>query len=77
MGWNNLTHLKGALFNGINEQNDFYFVHSYYAELCETTSANCNYIVPFSAALQINNFYATQFHPEKSGKPVKLYYRIF
>jgi len=46
-----------------------YFVHSYYVPVCEESSAITNYIVPFSAALQKDNFYATQFHPEKSGGP--------
>jgi glutamine amidotransferase len=67
MGWNSLTQLSGPLFQGINESDDVYFVHSYYAELCEQTAATCNYIVPFSAAMNKDNFYATQFHPEKSG----------
>lgn len=67
MGWNSLTKLSGPLFQGVNESDDVYFVHSYYAELCEYTVATCNYIVPFSAAFQKDNFYATQFHPEKSG----------
>lgn len=67
MGWNSLTQLFGPLFQGINESDDVYFVHSYYAELCDNTVATCNYILPFSAALQKDNFYATQFHPEKSG----------
>lgn len=67
MGWNSLTKLSGLLFQGVNECDDVYFVHSYYAELCENTVASCDYILPFSAALQKDNFYATQFHPEKSG----------
>jgi len=67
MGWNSLTQLSGTLFQGINESDDVYFVHSYYAEICDKTVATCNYILPFSAALQKDNFYATQFHPEKSG----------
>ena len=67
MGWNNLTHLKGDLFRGIGENDDFYFVHSYYAEMCEDTAAQCGYIMPFSASLNRGNFYATQFHPEKSA----------
>lgn len=67
MGWNSLSDLKGALFDGVNETDDVYFVHSYYAAICDHTVATCNYIVPFSASLQKNNFYATQFHPEKSG----------
>jgi glutamine amidotransferase len=67
MGWNDLTVLKGALFKNIKPLDDVYFVHSYYAELCNDTSAECDYILPFSAALQKDNFYATQFHPEKSA----------
>ena len=67
MGWNNFTSLKGKLFDGIDLENDCYFVHSYYAEICPETIAVTDYILPFSAALQKNNFYATQFHPEKSA----------
>jgi len=67
MGWNDLKALKGDLFKNIKPHDDVYFVHSYYAELCDDTSAECDYILPFSAALQKNNFYATQFHPEKSA----------
>jgi glutamine amidotransferase len=47
---------------------DLYFVHSYYAEISSTTSATCDYILPFSAAMQKDNFFATQFHPEKSAE---------
>ena len=68
MGWNNFTSLKGELFKDIQLENDCYFVHSYYAEICPETIAVTDYILPFSAALQKNNFYATQFHPEKSAK---------
>lgn len=67
MGWNNLQNLKGGLFKGVSESDNVYFVHSYYAEVCENTTAICDYILPFSAAMQKNNFYATQFHPEKSA----------
>ena len=67
MGWNNLTQAKGKLFKGITDVDDVYFLHSYYAEICKQTVATCNYIMPFSAAMQQDNFYATQFHPEKSG----------
>lgn len=67
MGWNNFENVRDELFQNININNDVYFVHSYYADLCENTVATSNYIVPFSAALQKNNFYATQFHPEKSA----------
>ncbi len=67
MGWNNLGNLKSKLFNGISDEDNIYFVHSYYAELSEETIATCQYILPFSAAMQKDNFYATQFHPEKSA----------
>ena len=67
MGWNTLSKISSPLFSGINESNDVYFVHSYYCELSENTTAICDYILPFSAAMQKNNFYATQFHPEKSA----------
>lgn len=67
MGWNNFEEVKGVLFQNLQATDDVYFVHSYYAELCHSTQAICNYITPFSAALQKDNFYATQFHPEKSA----------
>lgn len=67
MGWNTLTDLKGPLFKGMPESSDLYFVHSYYAGLCNQTAATCAYIFPFSAALQRDNFFAVQFHPEKSA----------
>jgi len=67
MGWNNIAKLKGKLFKGIENNADTYFAHSYYAELSADTVAICKYIVSFSAALERKNFYATQFHPEKSA----------
>lgn len=67
MGWNNLQHTSGALFSNINDTEDFYFVHSYYCELSDDTIAGCDYILPFSAAMHKDNFYAVQFHPEKSA----------
>lgn len=67
MGWNNINAIKGDLFKGIENNKDTYFVHSYYPELSEDTSAICEYITSFSASLEKNNFYATQFHPEKSA----------
>lgn len=67
MGWNAISDLKSELLAGIPENEYVYFVHSYYAEKSEHTIATCNYINPFSAALHKDNFYATQFHPEKSG----------
>lgn len=68
MGWNNCAELKGPLFKEISTEDDFYFVHSYFAELGSQTSAKCDYIMPFSAALQKDNFHAVQFHPEKSAE---------
>lgn len=67
MGWNNFMTLKGDLFKDIRKEDDVYYVHSYYPEVCSSTVAICEYIVPFSAAMQKGNFYATQFHPEKSS----------
>ena len=68
MGWNTITHLNSELYKNIQAANDCYFVHSFYSEICEQSTAICNYIVPFSASLEKDNFYATQFHPEKSSK---------
>jgi imidazole glycerol-phosphate synthase subunit HisH len=67
MGWNSISNLRTGLFSPGMEQQFVYFVHSYYAEVGEHTTAACTYIKPFSAALNKGNFYATQFHPEKSG----------
>ncbi|WP_204273675.1 imidazole glycerol phosphate synthase subunit HisH [Draconibacterium mangrovi] len=67
MGWNAIKDLKSDLFTADMENEYVYFVHSYYAEKSEHTIATCDYILPFSAALHRDNFYATQFHPEKSG----------
>jgi len=67
MGWNNFLTIKGDLFKGITLNDNVYYVHSYYAEISSGTLATCDYILPFSAAMQKDNFYATQFHPEKSA----------
>lgn len=67
MGWNKISKLKQGIFDSTLENEYVYFVHSYYAALGEHTAATTDYIVPFSSALQRDNFYATQFHPEKSG----------
>jgi glutamine amidotransferase len=55
------------VFKGFTEGEFVYFVHSFYVPVCTQTIATTNYILPFSAALHKDNFYATQFHPEKSG----------
>lgn len=68
MGWNAIYNVNSDLFSSDIENQYVYFVHSFYAGLGEHTAATCNYILPFSAALQKENFYATQFHPEKSGE---------
>jgi glutamine amidotransferase len=82
MGWNQLHFkeneelrvkseelrpLENGLFKGFTEGEFVYFVHSFYVPVCTQTIATTNYILPFSAALHKDNFYATQFHPEKSG----------
>ena len=68
MGWNALRNIKSPLFNGLKDGEDYaYFVHSYYVPLSNYTIATADYILPYSAALHKDNFYATQFHPEKSG----------
>lgn len=68
MGWNTISNLKTDLFKGIAEDSYIYYVHSYYAELGQSTVAITNYLLPYSAALQKDNFYAVQFHTEKSSK---------
>ena len=67
MGWNNFLTMKGDLYKNISQPDDVYYVHSYYAEISACTSATCDYILPFSASIEKGNFYATQFHPEKSA----------
>lgn len=67
MGWNNVFDLKTSLFAGVAENAHVYFVHSYYVESGAETIATCDYGVNFSAAVNHENFYAVQFHTEKSG----------
>jgi glutamine amidotransferase len=67
MGWNNFFSFRGELFSGVSLKDDVYYVHSYYPEISSCTIAICDYILPFSSAMNKNNFYATQFHPEKSA----------
>lgn len=67
MGWNTLTDTCSPLFRGFTQEEFVYFVHSYYVPLNDFTAARTEYILPFSSALHKDNFYATQFHPEKSG----------
>ena len=67
MGWNKIGNLETKLFKGLDGGSYVYFVHSYYPELCPDTIATSSHGVMFSAALKYENFYGTQFHPEKSG----------
>jgi glutamine amidotransferase len=67
MGWNNFISINGEIFNGISTSDDVYYVHSYFTEVSSYTIATCQYIIQFSAAMRKDNFYAVQFHPEKSA----------
>lgn len=67
MGWNQIYNLKSPFFQGINDNEYMYLVHSYYVPNCIEAIATTNYDVEYASALQKNNFYGTQFHPEKSG----------
>jgi glutamine amidotransferase len=67
MGWNTIYNLKSDLFKGIAENEYMYLVHSFYASLCAETIATTNYELEYSSALENDNFFGTQFHPEKSG----------
>jgi glutamine amidotransferase len=68
MGWNELVEMRGPLFESLSDGADVYFVHSYFVELGSDTSAKSGYGHSFTAALQRNNYYGVQFHPEKSGE---------
>lgn len=67
MGWNDLENLQSSIYINFPIHNQVYFVHSYYVPVIPETTATCNYIQSFSASIQKNNFYAFQFHPEKSS----------
>jgi glutamine amidotransferase len=77
MGWNSLDRVNGELIPRGLMGSYVYFVHSYYVPVCEDTAAESTYILPFSAAMHRDNFYATQFHPEKSGDPGELILKQF
>ena len=77
IGWNSVGRMNSLLFQGIGEEEYMYFVHSYYVEPGEYTTAVTGYGIDFSAALQKDNFYATQFHPEKSGEKGQLVLQNF
>ena len=68
IGWNTITNTRSQLFNGFTKDEFVYFVHSYYVPLNDCTAAETEYTLKYSSALHKDNFYATQFHPEKSGK---------
>jgi glutamine amidotransferase len=67
IGWNNIYDYRSVLFEGLEDAAFVYSVHSYYASVSKDTVAKTNYILPYSSALQKDNFYGVQFHPEKSG----------
>jgi len=67
MGWNSLKEIKSKLLKGITETDDVYFVHNYYTEINQYTTSICDYTLPFTATMEKNNFFAAQFHPEKSA----------
>ncbi len=67
IGWNTIKNLESPLFSNVKEESYVYLVHSYYASLCKDTVAKTNYGIEYTTALSKNNFYGTQFHPEKSS----------
>jgi len=67
IGWNQIRDFKSEIFNGVTEESYIYLVHSFYAPICENTVSVTDYGVNYSTSLQKNNFYGTQFHPEKSS----------
>lgn len=77
MGWNEVSGLRSPLFDGVNEGDFFYFVHSFAAGTCHETIAVSENGTRFSAALNAGNFYGTQFHPEKSGRLGEVILRNF
>ena len=68
MGWNSIYNYQSALLKGLPENAFVYYVHSYFAMLCDATVATTNYVLPYSAIIQKNNFYGVQFHTEKSAE---------
>lgn len=77
MGWNSIQNLKSELFKGVEENSYMYLVHSYYAEDTEESIATSYYEKTYATAIQKNNFYGVQFHPEKSGKIGELILKNF
>lgn len=68
VGWNTINRATSPIMEGVADGSYVYFVHSYYAESCEWSIAECDYALPFAAALRKDNFYGCQFHPEKSAE---------
>jgi len=68
MGWNEVKHNETGLYANLKSNERFYHVHSYYVPVIPATTGVCEYILPFSASMQKGNFFAVQYHPEKSGK---------
>jgi len=68
MGWNTISNLTSPLFKDIPEKSFMYLIHSYYAALCDAQIATTDYEINYASALQKDNFYGVQFHPEKSGE---------
>ena len=68
VGWNTINRVSSPIMEGVADASYLYFVHSYYAEMCEWSIAECDYALPFAAALRKDNFYGCQFHPEKSAE---------
>lgn len=77
MGWNTILNLKSSLFNNITAGEYMYLVHSYYAEQCNEAIATTHYEIDYASALQKDNFYGVQFHPEKSSKQGKKFLKFF
>ena len=77
MGWNTIETDGKGIFKGFDKPEYVYFVHSFYVPVCDWTAARTDYILPFSASLHKDNFYATQFHPEKSGGTGELILKNF
>lgn len=77
MGWNTISGLRGKLYKGVPQNAHVYYVHGYCADICADTSAVTDYVRPFSASLEKDNFYGVQFHPEKSGVGGEMIIRNF
>jgi glutamine amidotransferase len=77
MGWNDFKSVSGRLLEGIKTSDDVYYVHSYCTGINRYTTAESYYIIPFSAAMEKDNFFATQFHPEKSAEPGNIIMKNF